>query len=113
MWNESVDVVIVGSGFAGLSAAIEAEKAGVTVLILEKMGGYGGNSVISDGVMAAAGTEVQKRAGISDSPDLMFEDMMKAGLGLNHPELVRTVTENSDEIFEWTVDYLGVEYRDR
>ena len=113
MWNESVDVVIVGSGFAGLSAAIEAEKAGVTVLILEKMGGYGGNSVISDGVMAAAGTEVQKRAGISDSPDLMFEDMMKAGLGLNHPELVRTVTENSNEIFKWTVDYLGVQYMDR
>jgi flavocytochrome c len=113
MWNESADVVIVGSGFAGLSAAIEAKKAGDSVLILEKMGGYGGNSVISDGVMAAAGTEAQKRAGISDSPDLMFEDMIKAGLGLNHPELVRTVTAHSNEIFRWTVDYLGVQYRDR
>ncbi len=51
MWNESADVVIVGSGFAGLSAAIEANKAGASVIILEKMKGYGGNSVISDGVM--------------------------------------------------------------
>jgi len=45
MWNESADVIIVGSGFAGLSAAIEARKAGASVLIMEKMGGYGGNSV--------------------------------------------------------------------
>ena len=113
MRKESTDVVIVGSGFAGLSAAIEAKKAGATVRIIEKMAGYGGNSVISDGVMAAAGTDMQKRAGISDSPDLMFEDMMKAGLGLNHPELVRKVTDNSKETFAWTIDYLGVEYLDR
>jgi flavocytochrome c len=113
MWNESADVIIVGSGFAGLSAAIEARKAGASVLIMEKMGGYGGNSVISDGVMAAAGTEMQKQAGISDSPELMFEDMMRAGLGLNHPDLVQTVTESSKETFEWTIDYLGVRYKTR
>ena len=113
MWDESTDVVIVGSGFAGLAAAIEAKNLGASVIILEKMKGYGGNSVISDGVMAATGTEMQKQAGISDSSDLMFEDMIRAGLGLNHPELVREVTDHPRETFEWTIDYLGVEYLDR
>jgi succinate dehydrogenase/fumarate reductase flavoprotein subunit len=112
-WDEEIDVIIVGSGFAGLSAAIEAREAGLSVLVLEKMKGYGGNSTISDGVMAAAGTSLQNQFGIQDTPQKMMADMMKAGLHLNHPELVRTVAENSAETFEWTVDYLGVEYIDR
>ncbi len=53
-WHEEADVVVVGSGFAGLAAAIEAEMAGASVIILEKMKGRGGNSVISDGCVAAA-----------------------------------------------------------
>ncbi len=112
-WDTETDVVIVGSGFAGLSAAIEARRAGASVIILEKMKGYGGNSVISDGIMAAAGTPQQEKAGIKDSPVLMYEDMLKAGLGLNHPDLVRTVVENSNKAFQWTINELGVEYEDR
>ena len=112
-WDEQVDVVVIGSGFAGLAASIEAKIAGCSVSILEKMKGYGGNSVISDGVVAAAGTTLQKKAGIKDSPQLMYEDMLKAGLSLNHPELARIVAESSADIFQWTVDYLGVKYKDR
>ncbi len=47
-WDEAADIIIVGSGFAGLAAAIEARQAGSSVIILEKMMGYGGNSTISD-----------------------------------------------------------------
>jgi flavocytochrome c len=112
-WDETVDVLVVGTGFAGLSAAIEAKLAGRSVVVIEKTKGYGGNSVISDGVMAAAGTPLQKAAGIEDSPDLMAQDMMKAGLGLNHPELVKTVAENSIEALKWTINYLNVRYQDR
>jgi len=103
----------IGSGFAGLAAAIEAKIAGSSVLVLEKMKGYGGNSTISDGAMAAAGTKMQADRGIEDSPQLMYADMLKAGLGLNHPELVRTLTEASNDVFRWTIDYLGVNYLDR
>ena len=58
-WDEEADIIVVGSGFAGLAAAIEAKKAGNSVIILEKMKGYGGNSTISDGVIAAAATPMQ------------------------------------------------------
>ncbi len=112
-WDETVDVVVVGSGFAGLAAAIEARNAGASVTILEKMKAPGGNSIISDGGIAVAGTLMQEKAGITDSAELMYEDMLKAGLGLNHPELARQVAERSNEVFQWTIDYLGVEYLDR
>ena len=112
-WNGQADVIVVGSGLAGLAAAIEARTAGSDVLVLEKMKGYGGNSTISDGVMAAAGTDLQKKAGISDSPELLIKDMLRAGLHLNHLELVRTVAERSAEAFRWTIDFLGMTYQDR
>jgi flavocytochrome c len=112
-WDETVDAVVVGSGFAGLAAAIEARNAGASVAILEKMRGPGGNSIISDGGIAAAGTPDQKELGIIDSAELMHEDMLRAGLGLNHPDLARKVAQNSAEVLKWTIDYLEVEYLDR
>lgn len=112
-WDQEADIVVVGSGFAGLAAAIEAKMAGSSVVILEKMKGYGGNSTISDGVVAAAATRLQADAGIADSPRLMYDDMLKAGLGLNQPEVVQVLTENSAETFQWTIDFLGVQYLNR
>jgi len=112
-WSEITDVVVIGSGFAGLAAAIEAHNAGASVIILEKMNAPGGNSIISDGGIAAAGTEMQSKLGIKDSPELMYKDMLKAGLSINYPELVRQVTEKSNEVLQWSIDYLGVEYMER
>jgi flavocytochrome c len=112
-WDEIADVVIIGSGFAGLAAAIEAHNTGASVIIIEKMNAPGGNSIISDGGIAAAGTAMQNKLGIKDSAELMYRDMLKAGLGLNHPDLVREVAEKSNEALQWSIDYLGVEYLDR
>jgi flavocytochrome c len=112
-WSSEFDVVVIGAGFAGLAAAIEAVEAGASVAVLEKMKGYGGNSIISDGGVSAAGTPEQAEAGIFDSPKRMAEDMMRAGLGLNHPELVRVLTQHSYDALLWTREHLGVEYLDR
>jgi flavocytochrome c len=112
-WHETADVVIIGSGFAGLAAAIEAGNAGASVIILEKMKGRGGNSVISDGLVAAAGSALQMEQGIEDAPHDMFDDMLKAGLGLNHPDLVQLLVEKSAATLQWTMDYLGVQYQQK
>ena len=103
--------MIIGSGFAGLAAAIEAATAGASVIILEKMKGRGGNSVISDGLVAAAGSSLQRDQGVEDTPQDMFDDMLKAGLGLNHPDLVKLLVEKSAATLQWTTDELGVQYR--
>lgn len=111
-WDETVDVVVVGSGFAGLAAAYEAQKAGASVVILEKMRTPGGNSLISGGVMSAAGSPAQAVQGIEDSPEQLYQDMLTAGLHLNHPELARIAAERSTETHQWTVDEFGAEWAD-
>lgn len=112
-WNEQVDVLVVGSGFAGLTAAIEAGESGKNVVVIEKMKSAGGNSIISDGGIAAPDTKLQKKWGIEDSEQMMYDDMLKAGLGLNHPKLLHTVVSNARSAFEWTIDALNVPYLDR
>lgn len=112
-WNEEVDVLVVGSGFAGLTAAITAREAGKSVIVIEKMINAGGNSIISDGGIAAPGTPLQKKRGIEDSETTMYDDMFRAGLGMNHPKLLKTVVSNAREAFEWTIDTLHVPYLDR
>jgi flavocytochrome c len=111
--NESADIIVIGSGLAGLAAAIEATQAGRSVTVLEKMKITGGNTRISDGALAAPGNYLQKKMGIADSPELFFKDMMAAGLGMNHPELVRVVAENAADTIDWTRSVLGVRYLDQ
>ena len=111
-WDETYDVVIIGSGFAGLAAAWEARKAGATVAILEKMRTAGGNSIINGGIIAAAGSPLQEKQGLKDSPDQLAADMIREGLGLNHPDLVKIVAEQSWPVVKWTIEELGVKYTD-
>jgi flavocytochrome c len=111
--DEQVDVLVVGSGLAGLAAAIEAAVAGAAVVVLEKMKITGGNTRISDGALAAPGNYLQQKAGVEDSPELFAADLLKAGLGLNHPELVKIVAHRAAETIEWTRSALGVRYLDQ
>jgi len=73
----------------------------------------GGNTRISDGGVAAPNNYLQEKKGIEDSPELFHEDMLRAGLGLNHPHLVKVVAEKATEAIEWTRKTLGVKYLDR
>ncbi len=111
MWDEEYDIVIIGSGFAGLAAALEARKTCSSVVVLEKMQVPGGNSAISGGLVAAAGSPLQAEEGILDSPELMLDDMLRAGLDYNDPELARIVAEKSTETLLWTIEELGVQFK--
>jgi len=112
-WNEQTDVVVIGSGVAGCSAAIEARSAGASVIIFEKMKITGGNTRISDGGLAAPGNRLQKKQGIEDSPELFYQDILKAGLNLNHRALARIFAEQGADAVEWLQMELGVQYMDR
>lgn len=96
--TESADIVIIGSGGAGLSAAVEAYENGAKkVVILEKMPIVGGNTNRATGGLNAAGTPQQEKAGIKDSVNLMIEDTMKGGYDKNDPELVKVLATNAKE----------------
>ena len=112
-FNEVHDLVIVGSGFAGLSAAYAALKAGVKdILILDKMEAFGGNSCLCGGLMSVPLNPKQQKQGIKDSVDLMVADMTKAGREFNHPDLARKFAENAVNICPM-LDECGVQLMDK
>ncbi len=96
------DVVIVGAGGAGLTAAVRANQAGAKVLVLEKMSFVGGNSLKASGGMNAAGTKFQAALDITDSGVREFvEDTMNGGHMVNDLALVVTMSENSSDAVDW------------
>ena len=97
-WDETTSFLIIGTGFAGLAAALEAHGLGMKaneIMVVDKMPTAGGNSIINGGAVAAAGTDMQKAEGIKDNPDLLFADIVKAGGGLAHPSLAPSPTNPS------------------
>lgn len=105
-----VDVVIVGAGGAGMSAAVEAANAGKSVVIVEKMPIIGGNTNYATGGMNAAETPYQEAAGIKDTKQTFYDDTMKGGKDKNNPELLRTLVDNAPDAVEWLND-LGADLK--
>lgn len=110
--TETHEVVVIGAGGAGLSAAIEAKAAGADVIVLEKMPLAGGNTLISGAEYAAPNNWLQKQEGIEDSTELFVQDMLKGGDYANEEALVRVVAENALEGAEWLRDEVGVTWED-
>ena len=109
-WDESYDLVIIGSGFAGLAAGIEARRNGIErVVIFEKMPYFGGNSAINGGLFAAPGTPLQAEEGVEDSVDRMVADQVLAGRGVAHEALLRHVASNAADALKLCQD-AGAEF---
>lgn len=105
VWDESYDIVIIGSGFAGLAAGIEARQKGVeNVAIFEKMPYFGGNSAINGGLFAAPGTPLQAQEGIEDSVDNMVADQLQAGRGVAYEHLLRHIASNAADALKMCED---------
>ena len=101
-----VDVVVIGAGGAGMTAAIEAKTAGLNVVIVEKMPMIGGNTIKSTGGMNAAETDVQAKLGIKDSVETFIKDTMTGGHDVNNIDLVTVLAENSSDAINW-LDSIG------
>ncbi len=108
---QNYDVVIVGSGGAGLAAAIQAHDEGARVVIIEKMPTIGGNTIKASVGMNAAETRFQKLKGIEDSKELFYEETLKGGQFKNNPVLLREFVDLAPEAIEWLADK-GIELND-
>ncbi|MDT2829960.1 flavocytochrome c [Vagococcus carniphilus] len=110
---QEFDVVVVGSGGAGFSAAVEAKEAGKSVVIIEKMPAVGGNTLISGAEMNVPNNWVQKKLGIKgDSPEKMAEDTIRGGDKLGDPHMIDVMTKNALPAAEWLKDDIKVEFLD-
>ncbi|ELT99303.1 hypothetical protein CAPTEDRAFT_179286 [Capitella teleta] len=99
--EEARNVVVVGGGLAGMSAAIEAARHGAHVTIIDKEKNIGGNSAKATSGMNGANTRAQKEAGISDSIASFKEDTLNSGDGLCNVELVNILATNSADAHEF------------
>lgn len=72
-WDLTTEVLVVGSGGAGLAAAVSAAQAGAKVTVIEKLAFIGGNTMISSGYFNAVDPERQKKQGIEDSIEKHIE----------------------------------------
>lgn len=101
------DIVVIGAGGAGMSAALSAKESGLDVTLIEKMVYLGGNTVRAKGGLNAAETKYQKELGIVDSIQTFIDDTMKGGKNINDPELVAYLAKNSSDAIEW-LDSMGI-----
>lgn len=108
----TADIIVIGAGGAGMTAAIEAVSNNAKVIVLEKLPVVGGNTLLSGGEMAAPQNWLQERDGIEDSADKMYEDTLKGGDNENDPALVRVLADHALEGATWLRDEINVTFED-
>jgi len=105
-----IEVVVVGSGVAGLCAAVEAAEAGAEVLVLERDAAVGGASAMSGAACNMVGTPLQHAQGIDDNVELALADWIRTGGPTADVEWARRYLERSRaDVYEWCED-LGIKW---
>jgi succinate dehydrogenase/fumarate reductase flavoprotein subunit len=118
-WDREADVVVIGSGAAGMPAAIVAREAGSSVIVVDASSDIGGHAICSGAnIPLGGGTSIQKKAGITDSPDLVFRDLTDWSVvqsngapdyRYNDKEIIRAFADNCAQTFEFLVSH-GVKF---
>jgi fumarate reductase flavoprotein subunit len=104
-WDVSTDVLVVGAGGTGLVAALAAaESHDITVTILEKADEPGGNTSLSTGMVPAAGTRLQKDAGIEETSANMARDILEKNDYEADEDMVLHLAEQSRHLVHWLVN---------
>jgi fumarate reductase flavoprotein subunit len=106
-----VDVVIVGAGGSGMTAASRASRAGLNVILLEKMAFTGGATMIAGGQMVTVGSNWQKSNGVTnDTPQSMIQDFLVNGSNLNYLPLLTLYANNVGTTVDWLQETVGMKY---
>ncbi len=112
-WDKETDVVVCGSGIAGMSAAIAAIDNGAKVQVYEKGEKYGGCAIINGGIIAlGGGTRTQREHGVEDSPELLYKKLtnpMHHEYRKNTPALVKKYAQMCPGTQEW-LEKRGVKF---
>lgn len=113
MGNLDFDVIVIGSGLAGLAAALTAKERGAgTVLIVESEGVLGGSTRLSGGVVMGSRSRLQRAAGVEDGEDDMFAEYMAINVWDVAAGPVKRWSARSGETIDWLADH-GVPFYER
>lgn len=110
----SADIVIIGGGVAGMSAAVNAADHGAKVIIIEKMPFTGGASAICGGQYAIQGSKLQKQKGVeNDPPQALVYDLIGNGHNYNNLSSLKTLAEQSPRAADWAIDRFKLHFIDQ
>ena len=110
---EQPDMIVIGAGMAGMTAAARGAELGLNVLLIEQTGSVGGSAMVAGGTLLGAMTKMQADAGIEDSAELCFADFVRlGGAGTFNEEIARKFSEVSGAAVDW-LDALGCDFGDR
>ncbi|GAY72225.1 flavocytochrome c [Lentilactobacillus kosonis] len=99
------DLVVIGSGAAGMTTAIQAKELGLNPIILEKMDKLGGNSTRASSGMNAAETLVQLKHHVVDSFQEFYDETYVGGGKMNNTELLRYFADHAALSIDWLADH--------
>lgn len=105
------EIVVVGGGGAGLAAAVQANQLGSKVLVLEKMGKVGGNTILAGGALNAVNDRSEQAIAYNDSVEWHYTQTLSGGDYQGDPLLVHTLVSNAWDGVQWLMD-LGMEFQD-
>ncbi len=110
--KDHADIIVVGAGGSGMSAAVRAESLGANVILIEKMPMIGGVTALNAGTLIATGSRFQKESlkETKDSPELAAKDIFRVGKNRNDPLMVKQVTERVGGVVDWLVYDLKIPY---
>jgi flavocytochrome c len=107
--QESPDLLIIGAGISGLSAALEAARGGASVLVVDMSTVGGGHAILSNGAVCIVGTPLQERQKIADSPALAEKDFLARGEDNETRWVSAYVRDSREWLYAWLTD-LGVSF---
>lgn len=107
-WSFETQVVVVGSGGCGLTAAIAAAQGGAEVFVLEKQERPLSNTARSYGMIPAGGTRFQREAGVNETPEDFASDILNKNKHQSDPDTTLHLTRTAVDLVHWLVDEVGV-----
>lgn len=110
--EKTADVIVVGGGGAGLAAAVSASNQGASVIVIEKMGAVGGNTLVCGGIYNCPDPALQKPEGIEDSPEFYAKQTWEGGDKVANKALVDVLCYNAYDGLQW-LKSLGLKFSDK
>jgi len=105
-----VETLIIGAGACGLVAALSATEVGRQVLVVEADAVPRGSTALSAGLIPAAGTALQRAAGIDDGPDRFAADIRAKAKGENDPAIETALAEGTARVIDWLSETHGLPF---
>ena len=108
----TTDILVVGGGAAGITAAVRAAGEGAKVILIEKMPAIGGDTQLNAGTLIATGSRYQREVmkETKDSPQLAYQDILKAGKYKNDKALAMMTAKKAGGVVDWLIDDLKIPY---